>query len=752
MTPPAKRPFDPTTWIRRGLLYQKYLRLMAILFCLGLSAALGYYIYATPVYYSRALIHAEGIKTAADNTGGTYLDAGLIPRMIAGAIGSQASLVRVARRLGVADERTSFEYLRDTAIPKFGVSYLDRNTIQIEVYSYYPKVVRELPTELIEQYREDRTSSAEEFRALAVDRYVSELEDLRLKLEERLGDRLEHERSSALTEVQMRQLQLSQVPYQLEVARFNAGELASVLDTLDSQGERLGTVGQLSLISSYRATRRAQLGRLVRSDAATAAPLPNLVLEEQGPEGAARVVVQPEQAEDIEAWRTLERERRSLERGLERARETFLENHQVVVGLKDQIDRIGDELQTELEVERARLDLERAALQEDVTKLEGKMEDYYTATADLDRERLNFNLFNSGGLPWTEAYESIAKDLSRFEAVSDLEPFVLRFDSFLSLRDRIPMSPNKSKLAMLGLLLGVGLALGVPFLIESLDDSSSTLTEFEAETGLPGIGLVPLTDPALLEEVVRSPSIGAKVPNYLLENFRVIRSNLILHPGRKGKTQVVMVTSSRPSEGKTTGAANLAWSFYSMGERTLLVDCDLRRGRVHQLLKLDNSKGLTTFFSGSSTIDEVIQPTAIENLMVIPRGPVIVGTTESLCAQVFANLVERWRGEYDRIVLDTPPILGLSETTAIQRVSDGVLLVIQAGKTARKDVRDAVGLLRKSGAHIFGFTLNRVDLSKMFNYYNYYYYSAHYYDSFTSDEDPIDPPSQLPPAQPQPVA
>jgi capsular exopolysaccharide synthesis family protein len=265
-----------------------------------------------------------------------------------------------------------------------------------------------------------------------------------------------------------------------------------------------------------------------------------------------------------------------------------------------------------------------------------------------------------------------------------------------------------------------------------MDSSASTLLQLENVTGLKGIGVVPHTSKEMLEDVCRSPAVGAKVPNFLLENFRLVRSHITLSPGRSGSTQVVMVTSARASEGKTSQAANLAWAFQSMGARTLLIDCDLRRGRVHHFTKVLNELGMTHLLQGHCSIEEAIQKTAVPLLDVIPRGPITVGTTDLMAQPVFFNLVQKLRGEYDQIVIDSPPVLGLSETSSFQRAIDGVVFVVRAEKTSLKDVVDAVTLLRKAGAHIFGLVLNDLDLSRVSNYYNYYYYSVTYYDDMES--------------------
>ncbi len=139
------------------------------------------------------------------------------------------------------------------------------------------------------------------------------------------------------------------------------------------------------------------------------------------------------------------------------------------------------------------------------------------------------------------------------------------------------------------------------------------------------------------------------------------------------------------------------------------------------------------------TLDECIQKAPSPLLDVIPRGPITIGTTDLLVQPVFAKLMEELRGKYDQVIVDTPPVLGLSETSSLQNMVDGVVFVVRAEVTSRKDVVDAVTILRKAGAHMFGIVLNDLDLDKVSNYYNYYYYSASYYEDF--EVPPDDPPA-----------
>jgi capsular exopolysaccharide synthesis family protein len=282
---------------------------------------------------------------------------------------------------------------------------------------------------------------------------------------------------------------------------------------------------------------------------------------------------------------------------------------------------------------------------------------------------------------------------------------------------------------MMGCLLGLGLAGGVPFLLRRFDSSVVELSEFEGTLGINGIGLVPLSDPKELESLNRAPTVGASVPNALLENFRLIRSSILLNKSPKGDGRIIMLTSARPSEGKTTVSSNVAWAFSSLGEKTLLIDCDLRRGRVHEVIGASNAVGMTDLLTGRASLSECVQKVEAENLWAITRGKVVPGTTELLNSGVFEAILEELKKKYDRIILDTPPVLGLSETAFLQHHADGVAIIVRCGKTLRKDVGDAVQSLQKLGAHFYGFILNGVDFSKRVNQYYYYYYSASYYDA-----------------------
>ena len=195
-----------------------------------------------------------------------------------------------------------------------------------------------------------------------------------------------------------------------------------------------------------------------------------------------------------------------------------------------------------------------------------------------------------------------------------------------------------------------------------------------------------------------------------------------------------MVASAMPKEGKTAISSNLALSFADKGEKTLLIDCDLRRGRQHRVFGLSASPGLSNIFLEKATLAETCRPSGHENLDLLTCGKHVSGTTDALGDQVFEDLLAELRQRYQRIVIDTAPVLGLAETSTMQRMIDGVVFVISSNHTPIRSVKAAVEMLQANGANFFGFVLNRIDLSTATNYYKYYYYSYQYYDNYQTVE------------------
>jgi len=301
--------------------------------------------------------------------------------------------------------------------------------------------------------------------------------------------------------------------------------------------------------------------------------------------------------------------------------------------------------------------------------------------------------------------------------------------------------------AVLGLTLGAGLAL----LMEHLDDSIKSLDDLERACGLPSLGILPLLSsngrltltrqkkantslmwrylPRLQRRSEGSAEsadmdlIVYKHPkSQLSEALQHVYSSIMLSVSGRPPC-VIMVTSANPSEGKSMIAANLAQS-YALNERqVVLIDCDLRKPRLHQIFQLASQPGLTNYLTGSATLEEVLRPTAIPNLTIISGGPTPPSPANLLNSETFKELVKELRQQFLHIIIDTPPVLGFADARFVSQLVDGVLLVVKYNTTHKSSGRLAQQLL--SQAPVLGAVLNSVGVHGQ-TYGGYYYYYNHY--------------------------
>jgi len=735
--PPAAQPkakMDGSTLLRFLLGFETYWRLMTLLFILGILAGTTAYVFARPTYRSTAVVRVyQYVNSTQVAQNGREASSSVSNRGLAQMLTAPYMLLEAGKKVGLAGEKTTYNGFRDSVVPKVRVGFLGSDLMQITVDTFSPKAAREFCFGMVEAYEATRVQRQVEFREKALGRYLEDMKVVRERVSEQLDSRLKFEEESALASAQIELERLSDIPVRLVRTKYRLQEMDRIEQTIKEQGGTLGTVGRLSLLTSLESDKQDKLasGRLVRGT--MTGPQGNsgpVSFQSPGADGNfTQVVIQPEMVDGLAPWKDLEKRKRNLEERAKVSQTKYLKDHPEMRKLREQMDEVSAALELELEVAQKSFELEYLRLKEQLVDLEGKLPQYYQATKNYDEKRMGYDLMKGGQLAWDKAHEKLARNLEAMESSGDVLPLQMEFRGFTEMRDEIPVSPGKSQTAILGVLLGLGLAFAVPVLLRRLDTSVSDLNEFESSLGIPGIGLIPLSDPEVLNDINRSPSIGARVPNALLENFRLIRSSILLNPSPKGEPRTIMFTSARPGEGKTTTACNVGWAFASQGDRTIVVDCDLRRGRVHAVTGLTNHPGLTDLLTGKASLEECLQKSPAENLWVITRGPVVAGTTELLNTDVFSKILDQLRGQFDRVILDTPPVLGLSETAFLQNHAEGVVLVVRSEKTPRKDVMDAFVVMEKLGAHFYGFVLNRVDFAKRANLYYYYYYSSNYYDS-----------------------
>lgn len=306
------------------------------------------------------------------------------------------------------------------------------------------------------------------------------------------------------------------------------------------------------------------------------------------------------------------------------------------------------------------------------------------------------------------------------------------------------VGPPRVRNIMLGLLLSLAAGIGLAFLLDYLDDTLKSIEDVDRHIHLPTLALIPAprTERRFMTSHAALPASGAAeaAPTALAlieekrspvaEAYRHLRTSLLLSSaGQPPKT--VLVTSSQPSEGKTTTAVNTAVMLAQTGAEVLILDCDLRRPRVHAHFGMPNTRGVTNYLSGDANIASLVQEyEKLPNLKVITSGPVPPNSAELLGSEEMRRLLLQLSDQFTHIIIDSPPAISFTDASILSTMVDGVMLVVHGGRSSRAVVRRAKQQLLDVGAHIYGIVLNNIKLESS----DYYYYSG-YYSSYYANED-----------------
>ena len=286
-----------------------------------------------------------------------------------------------------------------------------------------------------------------------------------------------------------------------------------------------------------------------------------------------------------------------------------------------------------------------------------------------------------------------------------------------------PVRPTPKKNGIIALIAGLLLGVGIAFLLDYLDDSVKNKEELGELTGLAVVGLIPVVSEWRAAGEAQVVSLSSP-QSPAAEAYRTLRT-AIQFIGLEQPMKTVQLTSPGPQEGKSTTLANLAVALARAGQEVVIVCCDLRRPRIHEFFGLENSSGFTSVLLGKMSLPAALQTVVgQQRVSLLASGPLPPNPSELLASQRTAEVLSLLQAEFDVVLIDSPPVLPVTDALVISSMVDATLVVAVAGGTTRKEIARTVELLRQVDAPLIGSVLNGVRSDGSYGYggYTYEYY------------------------------
>jgi capsular exopolysaccharide synthesis family protein len=319
----------------------------------------------------------------------------------------------------------------------------------------------------------------------------------------------------------------------------------------------------------------------------------------------------------------------------------------------------------------------------------------------------------------TALQQSVLKRIKELDLTKQIDNVPITI-SEIAPEPRGPSGPNRVRFILQGAAAGLVLALGLVYMLQSIDGSIRTVDEAEDRLQLPVLGAISIDAGSQGQTLPRLVMID-EAHGLTAEGFRSLRASTAMI-GRAEDIKVRLVTSALPSEGKSFCTLNYAAALAQLGQRVVLVDLDLRRPTVGKRLQMNpDDPGVSSFLLGQKSFLEIQHKTRVEGLIVIPAGPRIPNPAEQLAGPHTKELFQALTDAFDVVVVDTAPINSVADTISLLPFAKIVLLVIKAAKTPERAIFRAISEMRRVGAQIDGLVLNQLPKRGGYGYYYYYY-------------------------------
>lgn len=427
-----------------------------------------------------------------------------------------------------------------------------------------------------------------------------------------------------------------------------------------------------------------------------------------------------------EITQSLMKEHAALESEYNENLKIYKPDYPKMVKMKTRMDEVEKRIETETKkvVTSTKKDYEAAIKRENYLK--SALEKQKQEALELNNRSVQYQILKREADTNRELYNSLLQRLKETGISASITSSNIQVIDKAEV-PKFPFKPKKKTNILLSLIIGLFGGVGLAFFAEYLDNTIKTPEDVEKRIFMPSLGLVPLYNTRETTLPVEFIS-HSDSKSQLSEAYSSLRTFLLFSTAGK-PPKVMMVTSARREEGKTTTAINTAISLTKSNAKVVIIDADMRRPRLHKTFKVGNTTGLSSFLSGNVEFgDGLIKPTDIPGLETITSGPLPPNPAELLSSYRLRDLIGGLYPLYNFIIFDTPPILGLADAVITSTQTDGVIMVVRSGQTPKEAAQQAKRILESVNAKVLGVVLNAINESSMkYGYYSYYqYYSQNY--------------------------
>jgi len=389
--------------------------------------------------------------------------------------------------------------------------------------------------------------------------------------------------------------------------------------------------------------------------------------------------------------------------------------HPKIIELRSQIDLMKKKVALEVRKNVNSLMTEYKVAQSKEATLVEALENQKKEALELNRKAIDYNILQRDAESNRQMYNVLIKKLKEMDLSSDLKGTNIRIIDPAQV-PRSPVGPKRGFNILFSAFIGLGLGMALAFFLEYIDTSMKTPEDIK-RIQVPYMGYIPTFHANNHLELI----VQEDPKSLIAEAYRTLRTG-ILFSGSKPSPQFIQVTSAGPQEGKTITTANMATVMAQSGSRVLIVDCDMRKPRIHEIFGIPNARGLSDLLLDGEDEFSFIKKTKVPNLNLLTCGTIPANPSELLSSKRMQRLLTLLGEKYDRIIMDSPPVLAVTDSIVLSRLVEGIILVVGAGGSSRNGVARAVELLKEVNARIVGAVLNNLNVEKERYYYSRYYY------------------------------